>query len=125
MILETIRETLKNKRCYDAERKFLHDCACNHRCKLNDKQKERMLFLVGQLTCIQTWLTLLTEDEAYVIERHLIDGVDIPRVAAEYQKRWGEEYAKTERTLKSYQRRAIEKIAKFEEAKQLWIAEDN
>lgn len=68
---------------------------------------------------------VLTEDEAYVIERHLIDGVDIPRVAAEYQKRWGEEYAKTERTLKSYQRRAIEKIAKFEEAKQLWIAEDN
>lgn len=58
-----------------------------------------MEFLNKQLVCIQTWLTLLTEDEVYIIEWHLIDGIDIPRIAAEYQKRWGDEYAKTDRTI--------------------------
>ena len=28
---------------------------------------------------------------------------------------WGEEFAKTERTIKTYQRRALEKIQRFEE----------
>jgi len=64
---------------------------------------------------IDTWLTLLSEDESYVIQRHLIDGVDIPRIVVEYRERWGEEFAKTERTIKTYQRRALEKIQRFEE----------
>ena len=121
MMLETIKETLKSKRGYDAESKFLHDRACDLRCKLTDKQKERMLFLDEQLACIQIWLTLLTEDEVYVITRHFIDGIDIPGVAAEYQKQWGNEYAKTDRTIKTYQRRALDKIEKFEQMKQLLI----
>lgn len=123
-MLEMIRETLKSKRNYDAKSKYLHDRAYDRRCKLTNKQKERMEFLDEQLACIQTWLTLLTEDEAYVIERHLIDGIDIPRIAAEYQKRWGDEYAKTDRTIKVYQRKALNKIAKFEQTKQSWIQDE-
>lgn len=123
-MLEMIRETLKSKRNYDAESRFLHNRACDLRCKLTAKQNERMAFLDERLTCIQTWLALLTEDEAYVVTRHLIDGVDIPRIAVEYQRRWGDEYAKTDRTIKAYQRRALDKIAKFEETKQAWISDE-
>lgn len=124
MKLEIIRDTLRSKKSYEAESKFLHDRASDLRCKLTVKQKERMMFLDEQLACIQTWITLLAEDEAYVVTRHLIDGIDIPRVAAEYQKRWGDEYAKTERTIKAYQRKALEKIAKFERTKQSWISDE-
>lgn len=64
---------------------------------------------------------LLTEDERFVIQRHLIDGIDIPRIVIEYKERWGNEYEKTERTIKSYQRKALKKIARFEETKQKLI----
>ena len=82
-----------------------------------------MRYLDERLNCIQTWLALLTEDEAYVVKRHLIDGIDIPRITKEYQKRWGDEYAKTERTIKAYQRRALNKIVRFEQTKQMLIKE--
>ena len=39
------------------------------------------VYLDERLNCIQTWLALLTEDEAYVVKRHLIDGIDIPRTS--------------------------------------------
>lgn len=35
----------------------------------------------------------------------------------EYRERWGDEYAKTERTIKSYQKKALQKIKRFEQAK--------
>lgn len=60
---------------------------------------------------------MLTEDESFVTQRHLVDGVDIPRVTVEFRERWGDEFAKTERTIKTYQRRALEKIMRFEEMK--------
>lgn len=81
----------------------------------------RMLYGILYITEAKGALTLLTEDEVYVITRHFIDGIDIPRVAAEYQKQWGNEYAKTDRTIKTYQRRALDKIEKFEQMKQLLI----
>lgn len=31
-------------------------------------------------TTVENWLSLLSEDEAYVIQRHLIDGITWPRV---------------------------------------------
>lgn len=122
-MLGMIRDTLRNKRSYEAESKFLHDRDEDLRCKLTNRQNERMRYLDERLNCIQTWLALLTEDEAYVVKRHLIDGIDIPRITKEYQKRWGDEYAKTERTIKAYQRRALNKIVRFEQTKQMLIKE--
>lgn len=115
-----IRDVLKNKKIYDAESQFLHSRIVDCKTNFTIAQKKRMLFLDEQLTCIQTWLALLTEDEAYVVTRHIIDGVDIPRITLEYQKRWGDEYTKTERTIKTYQRKALAKIEKFEQIKQMW-----
>ena len=70
---------------------------------------------------IQIWMTLLSEDEAFVTRRHLIEGIDIPRIVVEYGERWGNEFAKTERTIKSYQRRAIQKIECFEQNKRAFL----
>lgn len=116
-MVEMIRDTLRKKRDYEAERRFLHDRFNDHRYKPTVKQQEKLAYLDAQLACIETWLTLLTEDESFVTQRHLVDGVDIPRVTVEFRERWGDDFAKTERTIKTYQRRALEKIMRFEEKK--------
>lgn len=61
---------------------------------------------------VENWLSLLSEDEAYVIQRHLIDGITWPRVWAEFGEKW-KEYGKCERTLMRYQEHALKKIQSF------------
>ncbi len=58
---------------------------------------------------------LLSDDERFVVEQHLIAGIDIPRIVVMYEERWGKEFAKTERTIKGYQKQALLKIEAFEQ----------
>ena len=74
----------------------------------------KLEFISNQIQRAELWMKLLSDDEAYVLKRHLVDGIDIGRIAIEYKERWGEEFTKTERTLRSYQRRAFKKIQCFE-----------
>ena len=113
-MMDEIKQTLLMKRSYEAEYRFLQQYLSDNRHKNIAKQKERLRFLEQQLRSISVWMELLTEDEAFVIKRHLFDDVDIPRIAIEYRERWGEEFGKTDRTIKTYQRRALQKIASFE-----------
>ena len=122
-MMEMIRSTLRKKRDYEAEKRFLRERFNDHRYKPTDKQRERLAYLEEQLSRIDAWMMLLTEDESYVIQRHLVDGVDILRVTVEYRERWGEEFAKTDRTIKTYPRRALEKIKQFEEKTQALMSE--
>lgn len=115
---------LTKKRDLEAESRFLHGRAKDGRYKKDGRLEERMQYVDEQLERIENWLLLLTEDEAHVITRHLIDGIDLPRVAIEYKERWGEDFSKTERTIKSYQRKALQKIARFEEQNEALIDED-
>lgn len=115
---ELIKDILLKKRDYEAEYRFLRFYLEDARHRDNTVQQERLAFLEKQLHTIEVWMGLLTEDEAFVIRRHLFDGIDIPRIAIEYRERWGEEYGKTERTIKTYQRRALQKIEAFESMKQ-------
>lgn len=110
---------LTKKRDLEAEGRFLHAKMKDGR--RNSKLKERPQEVDEQLARIENWLLLLTEDEAHVITRHLIDGIDLARVAVEYKERWGEDFSKTERTLKSYQRKALLKIARFEKQNEALI----
>lgn len=118
---DRIKEVLKAKRNLEAESIFIRNRIEDRRYKENPELLERGITIDSQLANIESWLTLLSEDERYVIQRHLIDGIDIPRVAIEYRERWGDDYAKTDRTIKSYQRRALQKIARFEKAKKALI----
>jgi len=60
---------------------------------------------------IEAWLRLLTEDERFVVQKHLIEKLEWTRVCDEFEKRWG--FPRTERTLGTYQASAIKKIAEF------------
>lgn len=115
---DQVKNTLLKRRDYEAEYRFLKFYLEDIRHKDNTMQQERFSFLEQQLHTIEVWMELLTEDEAFVIRRHLFDGIDIPRIAIEYRERWGEEFGKTERTIKTYQRRALRKIEGFELMKQ-------
>jgi hypothetical protein len=72
--------------------------------------RKRIDLLAQQLLYLDSMLSLLTEDEAFVIKRHLIDGVDWARIVKEYTEKWGMEMDKTERTFKGYQQKALRKI---------------
>lgn len=86
--IEKIKALLRRKRDLDAESRVLHsqpEDARFSKSKLNDAIQH----VDEQLFQIETWLMLLNEDEAHVIKRHLIDGVDLSRVTQEYKERWG------------------------------------
>lgn len=104
---DRIKEVLKMKRNLEAESIFIHKRLEDRRYKENLILKDRVDAIDNQLLNIKSWLALLSEDERYVIQRHLFDGIDIPRIAVEYRERWGDEYAKTDRTIKSYQKKSI------------------
>lgn len=61
---------------------------------------------------VESWLLLLSEDELYVIRRHLFDGYTWTRIEAEYAERW-KDFSKTSRTLMRYQERALHKIQDY------------
>lgn len=113
-----IKKLIMSRRDYEAEWSFLHNHVQRMKCELDKTLMDRLNFVDEQLFIISTWFLILSEDEAYVLQRHLVDGLDMGRVKDEYNARWGDNYAKTERTMKNYQRRALQKIINFENRKE-------
>lgn len=66
-----------------------------------------------QIAAINAWFNLLSADEKFVIEKHLIEQMEWPRVAFEYRERWQREFTRTERSLQMYQAGALAKIVAF------------
>ena len=85
--MDEIKLLLRNTHDFEAERKFLLSKLedCNGR--VNEQIKARLDYVNEQLSTIQIWMTLLSEDEAFVTRRHLIEGIDIPRIVVEYGER--------------------------------------
>lgn len=66
-----------------------------------------------KIAAIDSWLNLLNADERFVVQKHLIEELEWPRVAFDFTERWKGEFTRTERTLVKYQASAIRKIADF------------
>ncbi len=62
---------------------------------------------------IETCLTILTEEEKFVIESHLIKHLTWMQIELLFVKIWGPENMRSERTLKRMQQNALSKITKF------------
>ena len=58
---------------------------------------------------VRSWLSVLNEDEAYVVRRHLIDGVTWPLLEAEHRA-IRKEFGKSKRTLMRYEKNALKRI---------------
>lgn len=59
---------------------------------------------------VESWLKLLPREERFLIQTHLIDGLDWAKTIAEYEKEWGVINGRSERTLKRIQAKAIKRI---------------
>lgn len=75
--------------------------------------KKKLTLLEVKIATVTAWLNLLNHDERFVIQKHLIEEIEWPRVAFEYRERWKNEFIRTERSLQIYQANAIAKIALF------------
>ena len=52
----------------------------------------------------------MPREERFLIQTHLIDGLDWAKTIAEYEKEWGVINGRSERTLKRIQAKAIKRI---------------
>ena len=75
--------------------------------------KNQLSLLELKIAAINAWLNLLSADEKFVIQKHLIDKIEWPRVAFEFRERWKDEFTRTERSLQVYQANALAKIVSF------------
>lgn len=80
--------------------------ACFERDAL-EKEYCNLVFMKGFIEC---WLELLPDDERFLVQKHLIQGLDWAKVIVEYNERWGIMNGRAERTLKRIQARAIKRI---------------
>ena len=79
--------------------------------RLNPDRDGEERLLKKKIDVIEAMLLLLTGEERFVIMKHLGDKLAWPLLAVEYEKRWGTDQARHDRTLKRFQARALEKIA--------------
>ena len=80
--------------------------ACFERNAL-EKEYCNLVFIKNVIEC---WLELLPDDERFLVQKHLIQGLDWAKVIVEYNERWGIMNGQAERTLKRIQARAIKRI---------------
>lgn len=79
------------------------------------ERKERLELLGNVLTALESWMRILSDDERYVIKRHLVDGINWARIMYEYNTKLKRAVKKSRSTLRRMQSRAIAKIARYVE----------
>ena len=76
------------------------------------QRQERTERISEALSHLEGWMRLLTNDERFVVKRHLVDGVSWKRIECEYNTRLRRSVTKSLSSLRRIQRRALEKIAR-------------
>lgn len=75
--------------------------------------KDKEIKLERQLKQIDSLFAILTQDENFVIRRHLMEGIDWFRILKEHTDTWGSESEKTTRSYQINQSKGLKKIAAF------------
>lgn len=75
--------------------------------------KNHLTLLEVKIAVVNAWMLLLNADEKFVVDKHLIEKLEWPRVVFEYKERWNREFDRTERTLQIYQASALSKMMDF------------
>ncbi len=66
--------------------------------------------LVARKETVESWLQLLPTEERFLVQTHLIQGLDWAKTIVEHEKMWGIMNGRSERTLKRIQSKAVERI---------------
>ena len=97
-----IREIIRKYREIESDIMILKATQIASSAKLEKYSKQKII--------IEAWLNLLTDEERFVIENHLVAGTTITKLLLLYENKWGKIQARDERTLKRIQANAISKI---------------
>ena len=71
----------------------------------------RLDLINSTLTMLESWMQLLSNDERYVIKRHLLDGIVWHHIVYEYNVKLIRSNTKSLSSLRRMQRQAIARIA--------------
>ncbi len=73
--------------------------------------RERIDQLERDLMTIDSMFCVLSSNERFVVQMHVIEQLDWSQVMGEFVKRWGTDSEKTIRSLQVYQTKALKKVA--------------
>lgn len=76
------------------------------------QMQQRINKLEQNLMVIDSLLSVLSENEAFVIKRHVLAQIDWPQIVKEYTNIWGREAEKSIRSFQICQTKALAKIAR-------------
>lgn len=107
---QRIIKEVKKRRAYAAELFAFERLMRRNVCLMTNENVE---LLKSKVAMIDAWIEMLPADYAYVVKRHLVDGVEWEFVTFEYQKIWGYENARSTRTLKRFQTKALDIIEAY------------
>ena len=109
---ELVRKILSNYLSYVSEKEMYERWL---QMRENKEAREALVMVEMKVTMIQSWFNLLNTDERFVIEKHLLEELEWPRVAFTFTEKWKGEFSRTERTLIGYQASGLVKIVAFAE----------
>lgn len=112
--VENVKRLLKSRRIIEAELLLTQAKMHGHlELDIPEEMKAKKLELERKLKHIDSLFKVLSQDEDFVIRRHLIDGIDWFRIAKEQTDVWGKESEKSMRTYQMNQANGLKKIAAF------------
>lgn len=103
--------------------------AVSERLDLSPQQRlVREQHISKALSIMAVWLQILTDDERFIIKRHLIDGACWKLVVCEFNTKLRRSYSRSLSTMRRMQQRSLQKIvAKMDSENQNireWILDD-
>lgn len=73
--------------------------------------RDRLDLISNTLTMLESWMWFLSDDERYVIKRHLLDGIAWHHIVYEYNNKLIRSKIKNLSSLRRMQHQAIARIA--------------
>lgn len=110
IVEELIRKVLNHYMGYVSEAELYERWLSSRE---NPEIRDALTLLQMKITTVQSWFNLLNADERFVVQKHLIEELEWPRVAFTFTEKWKGEFNRTERTLVHYQASALRKISGF------------
>ena len=107
---ELVKAALSHYAEYKAEAELYDKWLSNRE---NPDIRDALIILQLKLAAIQSWFDLLNADELLVVQKHIIEELEWPRVAFEFSERWKNVFIRSERSLGKFQASALRKITAF------------
>lgn len=107
---EFVRKILSKYLSFTAEKKMYERWLSMRE---NPEVREALALVDMKVAMVQSWFTLLNTDERFVVEKHLIEELEWPRVSFSFTELWKGEFTRSERTLVGYQASGLNKIVHF------------